>query len=246
MYSRRHISPTMRDLAQVVTAATTREVRKQQVLKQKKKIQIPYGVLKLSRIELQKNVEMSWAAASQKEEENDEDDGGETKEKEEVVVRHKISNTEITDAFNYFSRIDGPTNVPSRYKHKITSKDVTSKLKRFWPGIGSNEIKALIREPIDLNKLTQILNQPPLTNDDPLKEAFSVFDPNDTGFVDMDQLTAIMQQMGYSSHITPDDVKVLLATGDKDGDGRISFEDFKRMVEDEPKPVAAEPSTEFF
>jgi Ca2+-binding EF-hand superfamily protein len=229
----------MYHVAEVVTAVTREGSPLRNKMKQKKKkIQIPYGVLKMSKKDLKTAIVMRLET----EQKIDEPSAEESKEgnhqnirrikqinevqEQYEEARYKISQKEIQQAFRFFARNDG------RYKNKISSKDVANKLKRFWPGIGSNEIRSLILEPIDMNRLTQILSTTPLTNDSPLKEAFSIFDPNNTGYIDLNFLSALMVQLGYNAHITSDDVKVLLATADIDGDGRISFDDFRRMMDD--------------
>ncbi|KAL0480098.1 calcium-binding protein CML28 [Acrasis kona] len=228
--------------------------------RQKKKIQIPYGVLKLSRIELQKNVEEGWAAATQKEDKKVENTKPSTQETEDLNIEHEeadaaedsekanqptpvttqprferynITRFEIEECFKYFALINNDkVNAQPQYKKRINPKDVKEKLMKLWPNIGPNEVRSLLRDPnFTLEKLCQILDKTPLTNDDCLREAFKVFDPDDTGFVDLDHLAAIMTQMGYNHTITADDVRVLLVTADKDGDGMISFEDFKNMTE---------------
>ena len=64
---------------------------------------------------------------------------------------------------------------------------------------------------------------------DPVREAFKVFDPKDTGYVDEKNLKEIMEHVGLGP-ITTEDLKVLIGTADKDGDGKISLEDFRNMT----------------
>lgn len=63
----------------------------------------------------------------------------------------------------------------------------------------------------------------------PYVQAFKVYDPNETGFVDADVLKQIMSRMGYGE-MTKEDMEVLVKTADVDGDGKISLEDFRNML----------------
>ena len=57
-------------------------------------------------------------------------------------------------------------------------------------------------------------------NFDPVAEAFKVYDPNSTGFVDAEILRSIFQNLGFGD-ISDEDLSILVETGDKDKDGRI-------------------------
>ena len=63
-----------------------------------------------------------------------------------------------------------------------------------------------------------------------MAEAFKVYDPQGTGYVDTTVLRGIFEKLGFGT-ITEEDVKILVETADVDKDGRISLEDFRRMVE---------------
>jgi Ca2+-binding EF-hand superfamily protein len=62
-----------------------------------------------------------------------------------------------------------------------------------------------------------------------VKEAFKVYDPQGTGFVDHETLRSIFENLGYGE-ITDEDLAVLVETADADGDGRISLDDFRGML----------------
>jgi len=74
-----------------------------------------------------------------------------------------------------------------------------------------------------------------LTNYDPLRESFKVFDPHNTGHVDEQTLRLIMSRIGYG-HITDEDMKIMLSVADADKDGRISFDDWVKMIRNEKQP----------
>ena len=67
----------------------------------------------------------------------------------------------------------------------------------------------------------------PYHSDVPLSS--QVYDPQDTGYVDSDVLRGIMSRMGYGE-LTKEDMEVLVKTADVDGDGKISLDDFRNML----------------
>ena len=93
---------------------------------------------------------------------------------------------------------------------------------------------------LTLDDLRELLLDNEVKNFDPVAEAFKVYDPEGTGFVDTTVLKAIFENLGFGE-ISEDDLAVLTETGDVDGDGRISLMDFRKMLDfnKEPDPVAA-------
>ncbi len=77
-----------------------------------------------------------------------------------------------------------------------------------------------------------------LTNFDPVAEAFKVYDPAGTGFVDTSTLRDVFRRLGFGE-LSEEDMSVLLTTADKDGDGRISLADFRRVLNPEPTATDA-------
>lgn len=109
-------------------------------------------------------------------------------------------------------------------------KDLKARLSAFYPNMTNKEYRFLISEPnFTVDTLWNLLENNNITNFDPVKEAFKVYDPHDTGFVDNDVLRGIMSRMGYGE-LTKDDMDVLVKTADADGDGKISLEDFRNML----------------
>merc|ERR1712118_2015 len=98
---------------------------------------------------------------------------------------------------------------------KLTASDVKRRLSTFYKNVSTKEIKFLLNNQpeISFEELFALLKDNQLTAFDPVKEAFKVYDPNDTGFVDMSVVREFFQNLGY---------------GDKDG--RIGLEDFRMMV----------------
>ncbi len=79
------------------------------------------------------------------------------------------------------------------------------------------------------HELYQLLAQNELTNYDPVAEAFKIYDPNDSGFIDLEVFREILMNLGFSD-ITDQDIQTLIDTADVDGDGKVSLADFRRML----------------
>ncbi|GMI06240.1 hypothetical protein TrRE_jg11014 [Triparma retinervis] len=75
------------------------------------------------------------------------------------------------------------------------------------------------------------------------QEAFKVYDPHSTGFVDSEILRSIFENLGFGE-ISDEDLGILVETGDKDKDGRISLQDFRNMLAEGEKAAATASSTE--
>uniref|UniRef100_A0A7S0U1V1 EF-hand domain-containing protein n=2 Tax=Hemiselmis andersenii TaxID=464988 RepID=A0A7S0U1V1_HEMAN len=112
----------------------------------------------------------------------------------------------------------------------LTPADLKQRLGVFYKNLPAREYKFLVGEPdFTYKTLHKLLVNNELKDFDPVKEAFKVYDPHDTGFVDMDILKGIFVNLGFGD-ITPDDVQVLIETADVDNDGKISLADFRKMV----------------
>jgi len=133
----------------------------------------------------------------------------------------KISREEVEQAFNFFDQ--GNTGV-------LKPRDLKMRLSAFYPHMTNKEYRFLISEPnFTVDTLWGLLENNTITNFDPVKEAFRVYDPNNTGYVDTEVLKTIMSRMGYGD-MSKDDMEVLVKTADMDQDGKISLEDFRGML----------------
>ncbi|GJM97033.1 hypothetical protein PR202_ga13928 [Eleusine coracana subsp. coracana] len=64
-----------------------------------------------------------------------------------------------------------------------------------------------------------------------LREAFYVFDRDEDGFVTPGELWNVMRRLGMPEGARYDDCRRMIAAHDGDGDGRISFREFRAMME---------------
>ena len=132
-----------------------------------------------------------------------------------------VDDDELSAAFDFFD---------IEHKGKLTVADLKARLGAFYKNLPTKEYKALISEAnFTKDTLRQLLANNELGNYDPVKEAFKVYDPHNTGFVDHETLRGIFENLGYGE-ITDEDLGVLVETADADRDGRISLEDFRGML----------------
>ncbi len=88
--------------------------------------------------------------------------------------------------------------------------------------------------------LEALLEGNEITGFDPVLEAFKVYDPEGTGYADIDIMRQVFEGLGYTD-LTGDDLEVLVEVADHDHDGLVSIHDFRAMVEKR----AAAPTEEF-
>eukprot|EP01061_Rhynchopus_euleeides_P006096 TRINITY_DN15172_c0_g1_i1.p1 TRINITY_DN15172_c0_g1~~TRINITY_DN15172_c0_g1_i1.p1 ORF type:complete len:179 (+),score=89.76 TRINITY_DN15172_c0_g1_i1:210-746(+) len=134
----------------------------------------------------------------------------------------RITREEVESAFAFFD-VQG--------KGVLRPKDLKARLGAFYPQMTNKEYRFLISEPnFTVDTLWNLLDSNNITNFDPVREAFKVYDPQDSGFVDTSVLKNIMSRMGYGE-MTKEDMDVLIKTADVDGDGKISLDDFRSMLQ---------------
>jgi len=116
-------------------------------------------------------------------------------------------------------------------KNKLSSGDIKKRLQTFYKDITTREVKFLLNNQpeITFEELFALLKDNQLTNFDPVKEAFKVYDPNSTGFVDMEVVKTFFKDLGYGD-ISEEDAKIILETADSDKDLKIGLDDFRMMV----------------
>eukprot|EP00927_Polykrikos_kofoidii_P059037 TRINITY_DN5402_c0_g1_i1.p1 TRINITY_DN5402_c0_g1~~TRINITY_DN5402_c0_g1_i1.p1 ORF type:complete len:181 (-),score=40.94 TRINITY_DN5402_c0_g1_i1:59-601(-) len=116
-------------------------------------------------------------------------------------------------------------------KARLTMGDVKRRLQTFYKDISTREVKFLLNNQpeITFEELYSLLRDNQLTGFDPVKEAFKVYDPHGTGFVDMDVVKAFFKDLGYGD-LSEEDAKIILETADANKDGRIGLDDFRMMV----------------
>merc|ERR1719326_540498 len=70
-----------------------------------------------------------------------------------------------------------------------------------------------------------------LTDDqkEEIKQAFQLFDTDDSGSIDGKELTTVLRALGFEPE--PGEVEKMISDVDDDGNGTMEFDDFMRMME---------------
>uniref|UniRef100_A0A7S2C3J7 Calmodulin n=1 Tax=Florenciella parvula TaxID=236787 RepID=A0A7S2C3J7_9STRA len=143
-----------------------------------------------------------------------------------------VTDDELAAAFEFFD-MDG--------SGKITMTNLRKRLGVFYKNMPAKDYRFLMnnKPELTLQDLRELLLDNEVTNFDPVAEAFKVYDPEGTGFVDHKVLRDMFQNLGFGE-VTDEDLQILVETGDVDQDGKISLSDFRNMLDFNRAQVAAQ------
>ncbi|KAK9066551.1 hypothetical protein SSX86_013874 [Deinandra increscens subsp. villosa] len=122
------------------------------------------------------------------------------------------------------TKFGGVENGPGKKKALgVNPKTMMERMGTFWDPDDQ-------RETIALEEMTSLFvdDEPSL---DEVKQAFSVFDKNNDGFIDANELQNVLSRMGFL-HVCESDCERMIAGYDADKDGKIGFREFLKVVED--------------
>jgi calmodulin len=147
-----------------------------------------------------------------------------------------VTKEEIKAAFEFFD-VDG--------RGVITSSALRRRLGAFKTGMTAKQCKFLMnnKSEMTIEDLEELLLENEVTDFDPVKEAFRAYDPDGTGFVDTNVLRAVFQKLGFGE-ISQGDLEILVDAADMDGDGKISLDDFRKMMQEAKPPPQTDTATE--
>lgn len=122
---------------------------------------------------------------------------------------------------------------------RISKEELNNSLENLGIFIPDEELSQMI-EKIDVNGDNCVdidefgeLYQSLMDNKDEeedMKEAFNVFDQNGDGFISVDELRSVLVSLGLKQGKTIEDCKRMIMKVDVDGDGRVDFMEFKKMM----------------
>ena len=132
------------------------------------------------------------------------------------------------EAFNLFDK-DG--------KGFINTYELASVLRSLGQNHTEAELQKIISEidsdgngSIDFPEFLTIMARKMKENnnkDEEIHEIFKVFDKEGNGFISVAELSHVMISLG--EEITEEEVKEMIKEADIDGDGQVSYEDFKKF-----------------
>lgn len=135
----------------------------------------------------------------------------------------KVSRADVEDAFHFLD---------TKRRGKIRMEDLRARLSAFYGDLPSQEYQFLLgdRTELTLGDLDALLRDNEITNFDPVAEAFKVYDPEGKGFVEPALLRQVFERLGFGA-LSDEDLSLLVESADADGDGRISLNDFRGLVD---------------
>ncbi|RCV09147.1 hypothetical protein SETIT_2G003300v2 [Setaria italica] len=136
--------------------------------------------------------------------------------------------TQIKAAFDLFDRnMDG----------FITVEDLGAVLESLGQNNTAFELQSMIAMvdsdgdgAINFEEFSMLMELKPngVDSDEEMTRAFRMFDMDKDGFISEAELCHIMYNLG--SNLSGDEVKEMMRVADTDGDGRLSYEEFKQIM----------------
>ncbi|CAN6303766.1 unnamed protein product [Urochloa humidicola] len=121
----------------------------------------------------------------------------------------------------------------------ITSEELGTVMKSLGENFNESQLKAMIKAvdadgtgTIDFHKFLNLMAHKLKNTDleEKLREAFDVIDKDQDGYISATELRQVMTNLGEK--VTDQEVEEMMREADTDGDGRVSFEEFKRRMLD--------------
>ena len=116
----------------------------------------------------------------------------------------------------------------------ISLNNLKKRLGVFFPDMTAKEYRFLMnnQKEMTFEDLHDLLASNTITNFDPVAEAFKLYDPDDHGYIKPHVLQDIFKVYGFGD-VPKDDLEILGKAADVNGDGKITLEDFRKMLEGE-------------
>ncbi|CAL8068507.1 unnamed protein product [Calicophoron daubneyi] len=147
--------------------------------------------------------------------------------KEHHLSKQRIS--ELREIFQFIDRDNGGT---------VSGQELSTLIRLVSSDYTENQIKLLMNK-ADMNgdgemgfdEFVRLLSSEPSGQQEDTsatREAFEVFDADNDGFITKSELHQVMTRIGHA--FTDEEVEEMLAEADKDGDGRVTYEEFEAML----------------
>lgn len=113
----------------------------------------------------------------------------------------------------------------------ITVSNLKKRLGVFFPDLSAKEYRFMMnnKKELSLDDLHELLDRNDIANFDPLEEAFKLYDADNLGYIDKARLRDVFVSYGFDD-MTTADLDILVKAADVDGDGKITLDDFRKML----------------
>ena len=126
---------------------------------------------------------------------------------------------------------------------KVTKRDLREYLSAFpvkgqaagtvtEPKVKKSEINFLLngKQEMTATELHELLKNTMIEEFDPVQEAFNLLDVDETGYLSVETFRDIFSKLGLGT-IEPNEEKIFKEVADKDEDGKINIDDFRKILE---------------
>ena len=150
-------------------------------------------------------------------------EGSEKDLKDKTERRPLVTDEELEIAFNFLD---------TKGKGVIKASQLKKRLSMFYKHLPPNQVKLLMggQNEITMEEIKQLFQTTKIDDFDPVKEAFSVYDPKKSGYIHPLLIKEILHDLNITD-LSDEDLAVFLEAADYDKDGRIGLLDF-RMIND--------------
>lgn len=123
---------------------------------------------------------------------------------------------------------------------KISPQELADMMKALGQKVNEVEINEMIQEVdlagtgyIDFKEFLGLMvrKMKDIEIEDELLETFKVFDKDGNGYITADELRKVILTIG--DNVTTDEVEDMIREADKDQDGKLSYEDFMKLMKDQ-------------
>jgi Ca2+-binding EF-hand superfamily protein len=115
----------------------------------------------------------------------------------------------------------------------ITAQQLQQRLALLHPSLPASDSALLMlgKPAVTQQDIADLLtSSPPIPGFDPVQEAFRVFDPSNSGYVDPELLRSLLLGFGLTE-LTRADMSAVIDMTDRDRDGKVGLSDFRRMLQ---------------
>jgi len=140
----------------------------------------------------------------------------------------ELMNAEFREAFDEFDK-DG--------SGSISTKELLGVMRSMGQNPTEDEVLELVMEvdlngdgTIDFNEFLEMMKKKSGEEDvmEDLREAFRMFDKNKDGFIDLTELKKVTALLGTT--LSKDELGAFMDEADKDGNGKIDYDEFVKMM----------------